>query len=420
MKSPEFTSFKFPVTDFKRLETPLDRHGYRNYYCTVDVLDLPNMAKWNKSNVRDAKARGKVPQAIRESLIENQLFGYGNRGITLMAEKVDFDNKSKTVEVCFDGNKKHGIYDGGHTRLILDSEKENLLSMQEQQDESLNRFVRVEILVGFNSMETTYIAGARNTSNQVRDESILEQQGKFGEIKDALRGQPYYDDIAFKEYELYDGNPGRPPKPISIKDIIAILSMFNTRDYSSLKHPVQAYSQKSECLKRFGDDVNRKDSVFKKLAPMLPTFLYVHDLVHLTLPSLYKDYARKYRDDVSRGDFGRLKGVVYKEGKPVVKLAFTGEESKYRIPNPYVYPILAGFRAFLREDAGHYDWIEGFDPKTALEGEFGHKMAQALTDVVGQGSDPNSIGKNLSYWSACFDKAENYMLKYQTPARLTA
>ncbi len=104
MSSQNPADFTIPVKDFKRIETPLDYKGYRNYITIVDVLDIPESLRRNASNVRDAKSKGKVPNAIREGLLENELFVFMNRGILLIADGIEFDNKTSKMKMIFKEN----------------------------------------------------------------------------------------------------------------------------------------------------------------------------------------------------------------------------------------------------------------------------------------------------------------------------
>ena len=395
------TSFKIPVKDFKRIETPLDRKGYRNYLCIADVLEVPDMREWNTSNVRDAKGRGKVPDAIREGLLENELFVYMNRGIVIMAERIDYDNKSNNLTLWFSDPKMHGIIDGGHTRLIISEETSNLQHKRRDYNNDTERQVRIEILVGFDLGQTTDIAGARNTSNQVKEQSLLELEDKFEDIKKALSKEHYRDDIAYKEYQLYlDVDRA---KPIDIRDIIAILYMFDYGTFSGPKHPISAYSAKSICLAHFKQHCDKKNSIYKKLYPILPDILRLRDEIYLNLPKLYSEAARMFREK-EKGDFGKLTGVSYYEGKEIVELPFSRTKSAYRIPNAFIYPILGAFRAFLHDKKGKCEWLDGCNPFDHLNDITGLRMVNALTTQVLSDKNPNKTGKSPSLWINCYNE----------------
>ena len=90
------------------------------------------------------------------------------------------------------------------------------------------QYVRLEILEGFRSEDISDLVEARNTSNQVRDQSLLNLTGEFEKLKKALSKAPYADLIAYKEYEVL---PNGEPKPIDVRDIIAILTAFEREHF---------------------------------------------------------------------------------------------------------------------------------------------------------------------------------------------
>jgi len=407
MNTLQPSSFKIPVKDFKRIETPLDYRGYRNYICVVDVLDLPDMKDWNSSNVRDAKSRGKVPNEIREGLLENDLFGFMNRGIVLLADSISFDNKNNNLLVYFKEPYMHGVGDGGHTRLIISEEKQALLKKKAQENDFLNRFIKLEILVGFDLSEIRDIVGARNTSNQVKDQSLLELERRFDTLKEFLKNESYFNDIAFKEYELYENST--ISKPIDIREIISLMYMFDIESFSSHKHPVASYSTKASCLKHFDEKTKKENSFYDKIYPLLSEILLLRDNIYINLPNLYHEVAKKYREDVTRGNFGSLAGVN-KYDDPNVELPFSKQKSNYRIPNAFIYPLLAAFRVFIEEKNGSYKWVRGCKPQELLKSEMGLNMVNALTDVVLDHKNPNKTGKYIPLWTNCYKEAE-LMLK---------
>ena len=75
-----------------------------------------------------------------------------------------------------------------------------------------------------NRTRSQYSLTPGNKSNQVKDESLMNLQGKFDKLKRALSSQPYANLIAYKEYEVLDNGT---PKPIDVREVIAILTCFD-------------------------------------------------------------------------------------------------------------------------------------------------------------------------------------------------
>lgn len=399
------TSISFLVKDFKRLETPLDGSGFRDYLCIADIFDLPDLSELGKSNLRDPKDRGRVPQKIREGLLEDDLFVYMNRGLVLVAEDVRFDNQVNRVHLTMPDKQVHGIIDGGHTHLIISKEKETLLRQMAECDSPVHRYVKVEILKGFDREQIKNIAGARNTSNQVREESLMRLQGRFKPLEDALCDQPYVGDIAWKEYETYDNGT---PKPIDVRDIISILYMFDAESFPSGKHPINGYRSKQACIKEFEKRTGSDGAgAYDKVYPLVPDLLRLHDEIFAELPQLYNESRKAFSMDVNRGRFGGLKGVIQRD----TKLHFIGQDTTYRVPLGFVYPILGAFRALLDERNGRYVWARGCNPFKLLRTEMGLKMADSVGTVARRDQNPSKTGKDPSLWDTCYQTVENMRLR---------
>src|SRR3990167_4923908 len=94
---------------FTRLDSPLEKTlGIKNYYAIVDASQFFNLDAWRKTNVRDPKAFGRIPDAIRENLYENPLFPYVNRGIIISSKSVSYNNQTNELHLDLDNPEHHG------------------------------------------------------------------------------------------------------------------------------------------------------------------------------------------------------------------------------------------------------------------------------------------------------------------------
>src|SRR5438477_4257002 len=384
------TRFVLPVSSFRHVETPFLKQGYRDYIAVVDVRDLPALSAWRKSNVRDPKLSGAVPKAIRESVHDNpELFVFLNRGIVLAAESVSFNNQTSQLTLTLADPDLHGLLDGGHTYNILLEERETL---QEPQ------YVKLEILEGFKQEEMPTLVDARNTSNQVRDQSLMNLQGEFEKLKRALALHHYSGLIAYKEHELLDDGGS---KPIDVREVIAILTCFDRAYFSERVHPINAYRSKSACLQHFSDH----KANYEKIYTLASDILELYDHVQLMLPDLY-NRVRGKSGEVAGGKFGKLTGVTTYDGKRRAQLLFIGQESKYGVPAGFVYPVLAAFRALLVEKSGRYAWGKGVDPLTLLKGQLGETLADTIGNFALDARNPSKTGKSPLVWQACYQAAQ--------------
>ncbi len=387
-------NFSFKVESFRNIDTPFTKKGFRNYYCIVAVDSLPDLAEWRKINVRDPKLTGAVPKSIKESFYDNpELFLFMNRGIVISVNSVKFDNKTSEATISLTDPNLHGLLDGGHTYNII---------VNEQKESQLKQYVKVELLEGFEVEDIAFVVDARNTSNQVKDESLMNLSGEFDELKKALRDTTYLEKIAFKEYEV-DKND--EPKPIDIRDVIAILTAFDAENFSDKVHPINTYRSKAACLKHFKNNINS----YKKIYPLAKEILALYDMIQEKLPFLYNQ-ARGQNGEVVGGKFGKLTGVtVYDKGS--TELYFINKSSKYSVPSGFVYPILGAFRALLEVKNNKYYWGKNLNPLELLNGELGLKLADTLGTFALDAKNPSKTGKQPLVWQACYQQAQiSYLL----------
>ena len=197
-------TFEFPVASFRRIPSPAESQQHRSYVAVVDAFDLPDLTQWRRINVRDPKETGSVPKAIRETLLQSpHMFLFMNRGLVLTVKTVAFDNEAGTLAVTLEDADIHGLLDGGHTYKVIKT------FCSETDRQSLNGdqqpYVRVELLEGFGPDQISDIVEARNTSNQVKDQSLLELENAFEGIKQEIADTRYSNFVAYKEYEIYEG-----------------------------------------------------------------------------------------------------------------------------------------------------------------------------------------------------------------------
>jgi hypothetical protein len=376
--------FSVPVFSFRRIETPYERGlGYKNYVAVVDAQKLPDLSKWRDINVRDAKLRGRVPNAIRSSFAENpDEFFFMNRGLVIAADRVDFkeSGSEKRIDIVMKDPKIHGLLDGGHTYRVVQESAEGLSKDDDP------RYVRIEFITGFDRDTISEVVDARNTSNQVRDESLANLRQEFEPIKKVLKDQPYYEKIAWSEYEELESGK---PKPIDVRDIISYLITFDTGTYNSTTQPLIAYKDKRACLKHFQEHTVR----LKKYYPLLPQILQLWDEIHANWAIWYGE-GREEEAGI-RGRFGKLTAII----QSPETLFFKGGTAKYRMPEAYKYPILSALRAAVKSQGSGVRWAT--DP-TKLLADTGGQLTTIVGNSVRATNNPNKVGKDVGTWSSCY------------------
>jgi hypothetical protein len=376
-----------PVFSLRRIETPYERKlGYKNYVAVIDARNLPDLSHWREINVREAKMRGRVPNAIRKSFDEKaDEFLFMNRGLAIAAAKVEYNGDSssaKSINLHLSDPAKHGLLDGGHTYRVVTEEAAALTA------DDAPRYVRVEFITGFDRETISDVVEARNTSNQVRDESLANLRQEFEPIKDVLKPYQYYDLIAWSEYEELESGK---PKPIDVRDIISYLITFDTGAFNSTTQPLIAYKDKRACLRHFQEH----GKALRKLYPVLPDILGLWDEIHLRWQSWYRE-GREEEADI-RGRFLKLTAVT----QAPEELYFAGSTAKYRMPEAYKYPILSALRAGLKVQKGRTSAWWATDMHRLLQ-EIGPQLANVVGSAVRATNNPNKVGKDVGVWSSCY------------------
>ena len=400
------TISRFKVASFKEILNPyisskdeaLARP--RMYIAICDVMDIPSDFPM-ETNPRGQNLNTKVSKKIKDSLLgtDNEFYLL-NRGILLSAKAVSYNAYSRELEIDFGamGDSETPVYgnvDGGHTYNVILKNRDSLTSQSPQ-------YVKLEILTGIEDFFED-LAEARNTSTQVKDSSISNLQGYFERIKRTVAGQPYADNISYKENE--EG-------AISINEITAILNMFNIDRYpvsDEKNYPTVSYNGNAQCLQYYieahekftGDSLPMNP--YEKMLPIMNDIFHLYDKLELNVQNYYKQA-------FPNGKYGSVKGVVVaKDGKPLYRSKFLGEPMSYSTAKGFIFPMLAAMRAFVTEKDMKYYWE--LDPFKMMD-----ELGPTLIETVVRGSrdagnNPNAVGKNIQIWKTLYQSAFIQKLK---------
>ena len=378
---------------FSRLFVSPDKGNLRRYYCVVPVSEVPeDWSKWLEVNARDSSAKGRVPKAIRSTLTDKpEWFAEYNRGLTLVASHIDWDNKTNQLTLRFDDRNYHGVLDGGHTlRAILDDREQ---SGQDTQSSYCN----IEIFTELDEDEIPGVVEARNTSKQVASKSLLNLEGSFDGLKKALGTKAK--EISWKENE--DGT-------FDVREVVAILTALDAGSYTNNSHPIAAYSGKEACLRRFASE--DYESSYEKLYGIASDALEMWDQIQYFLPGHYNEKGPEPGTGTT-GKFGRLKGVKWNPKKPKF-LPFIHKTTEYDTPTGYIYPVLSSFRAMLEDNNGRWTWGKGIDPIQLIkEGVAADIFISSVRESINNYRNPNRTGKDTQAWTSAYQAARIYYLE---------
>ena len=384
------TTFTLSAKSLSRLYVSPDKGALRRYYGVVATSEIPEeWAQWLEVNARNYSEKGKVPKAIKSTLTNKpEWFSEYNRGLTILASRIQWDNKSNLLKIKFDNPKHHGIADGGHTlSAILDN--------RESSDDQTS-LCNLEIFTDLDEEEIPDVVEARNTSKQVASKSLLNLDGSFKPLKKELGAKAEH--ISWKENE--DGE-------IDVRELIGILTALDSTSFTGTIHPTTAYSGKEACLKRFSE----RPADFAKLYHIASDALEMWDAIQYWLPGHYNE---KGPEPGTQGKFGRLSGVKVLNKKKAKTLPFIGKTTEYDIPTGYIYPVLSSFRSMLEEEDGKWVWGKGINPVKLIEqGIAAEIFIGSVREAINNHHNANRTGKDSQTWNSAYLRAENLYLRMQ-------
>lgn len=342
-------------------------------------------------NPRKPKMTTNVARNLLAAVAEPETdFYLNNRGITIAAKALAFNSSNSQVSIAIGDQESgadkclYGLLDGGHTYTAI-------LLNRDKIPADLRKFVRVEVIT--NVQNIARVSDARNTCAQVSDIALFNLEDKFGDIKTAINGQTYKDQIAFKDQE---------EKPIHISVLLRFLYAFDIDKYpDDNASPVQSYSGKAHVFKRYKQAF--ETPFYQSLTKQLPLLAELYDTIERELPEKYKAYKKAL--GVANPHFGSVRGV--ETLATPAETAFLGFPVKYAISSGYLYPIFGAFRSLLcwDEAAGTVSWI--FSPLDLWK-EVGTALVQNTFETH---TNPQLAGKDKQLWLSNYRIVETQSLR---------
>jgi hypothetical protein len=290
-------------------------------------------------------------------------------------------NDEDLLTIVFDPDRLHGIANGGHTREIIVTSRDDLLASLTNGG-PINQYVKIEVLTGIPDTIVSEIAGGLNTTIQVQKWSLAELERQFDWIKEALRGAPYEDLIAYRE--------NQPGTEYDVRDILVILDLFNVTDFdnASNEHPTRAYSSKASVLELY----LAHPAKYEALSTILPDMLTLHDTI---------SYEARELHNAAGGRAARL-AFVEQRRRGTFRFPFIDKEGSYRLMKGALFPMLGAFRWNVTEDpqTGKAAWRSGFPAVLDLWRSVGAElMAASQTASEELGRNPQAMGKSRNLWA---------------------
>lgn len=386
------TTFRLSTKQFRALPSPNSNSRIGVFFTPTSTLP-PSFWEWREVNPREVNRRSSVYKSICATLSgEPERFHERNRGITIVAESLSFDDKRQEVILTLSDNKLHGIVDGAHTLSAI-------LEIQAQINGAFwPAHVFLKVVTGVDSDQIAEIAGGLNTSQQVDLTSLENLRDHFEELKETLSNEPYSDQIAYKMNE---------DKPVDVREILYYLAVFDCDIYDDKRHPVALFGRKEGIVRRFAEQAaNRVESdSFRMLISKAPEILRLRDLIEEKALNL----------DIGRykaGKNSRVRSDSHRENQ----LIFLNKKVNGKIPLGWIMPMLAAFRANAKWNSpkGTFSWIVPIDN---LVDECIESLVLGILEVhENENSRPEYVGRNAIAWRMSYDTVSKFILE----ARLAA
>ncbi|MFH7027216.1 MAG: AIPR family protein [Heteroscytonema crispum UTEX LB 1556] len=359
---------------------------------TVPVCQVPKDLPLDP-NARLANEKRRTVKSMMDTLAKKpEEFIFYNNGILIVADSIHvkghgtgggFDvelllvSPDEEQEEKFIGN---GIVNGGHTYTAIMKARENYDKLQSRRSkpklnsetgkadfsELENASIQISVLVNISQEEISNISRYRNTSESVEEFSLKNLAGEWDIIEKNLPPEckPY---VAFRDGE---------DKPYDVTDLVRRLACINNKVYpwrsgldGSTKHPSATFTAYGTLIK------NWKKDDFTEIVPLLNDVLYLEECL--------------------RSEYDRQKGLSKLNGVEKKTYRFiTGKEFNHTLPLPFVFPILAAFRVFIKDG----QWEK---PVKQLWDEMGNTLLNNLLTAYrneGRGN-PAFFGRSASTWS---------------------
>ncbi len=394
--SKELAYFELPVRSVTVMNDPVDA-GAKHYYAFVPARNVPNRIK--HFNVRTPNIGGRLyKKVVADLMLSSKAFHLNNRGIIILADKVDIKGKTLVIDL----GKNGGIMDGGRTDRIL---RENGADAPDTQH------VFVQIRTGVPGARHTDMAMGLNTSAQVQKESLLNFDGFFDEIKEAVAKQPYADKISWEEGD-------KKSQPVSVVDIIRYITAMNIEIW-----PIKAYSIKkktqlgitvkaaSPVLAKAGTNDLLKlfeshDKLFENMYPLIPEILLLRDYIESNAILVYNGGS-----DGTEEKRGSYLGFVTANKNKKAQV-FSGNKTYYTLTDAAILLLLGAMRVTLKQKAsGEIVFDGGLEKAKATFDKVAYELINVIamrTKGMGKKTVKTFLDKESrreDFWDAMLSKA---------------
>jgi hypothetical protein len=383
-------NLRIPVLQFRSFPDPTGKSKLGLFYARASAIPR-ELWDWREVNPRDISDTSAVYQAISYTLTnEPDRFFERNRGLTISADEVTFDEKRKEVLISLRDHDLHGLVDGGHTlHAILEAQRN-------PPEDGWPAFVFLKIVTGVEADQIAEIAGGLNRSQQVDLKSLVNLKSYFDRLKKIIENEPYAGKIAYRMNE---------DKPIDVREVLYYLAVFDCNEYDQNKHPTRLFGRKEGIVRSFAEQADPKKNVAKSfdlLISRAPDILKLRDLIEKKVVTEVENIGH-----FKPGKKERIKSKKHKKNE----LHFLAESIDGKVPLGWIMPMLGAFRANVVWDdpAGSFSWKV---PNEKLLKASLQRLVSCIQEIhTRENSRPEYVGRSGTAWRLCYETVQNTILE---------
>lgn len=372
------------VKEFKKFNPPLKTEKIVKYimYAQASTMDEEILNNWTNINPRTQDINSSTYKKIINTLEnDSDNFYKLNRGITLSANNVTFNNSTNIVELSFEESEYHGCLDGAHTLRAIIASK-NIL------DE--NCYVTIEIFENLDLLDSIIdLCEARNTSTKVDEKSLENLRGTFVPIKNEIEKYSWSKNV----YYFMNENKRDKQKTIDILKVLSIYTIFNDEICSYDEQPIFSYNSKSKNLGKWVDLLNKNNKNPDYLENIYDISIKLYEAIEKSLD--YDDIFKMFNSCMDKKE----KNWINKQQKQIQLSTFNNKTIKFKIPEGIVLPILNGFKGLLSVDKNTNKLTWKVEPLLFWEKNKNFIFKEILdkNDYI---QFPTEFGKNKLIWNS--------------------
>lgn len=405
------TTFSLRVDEFRNLAIP----GVANsklgtaYISTAELVASLDLDGWLKVNPRVANRNAKgvltghVIKGIRETLEGSPgTFALKNQGLFLLVESAQHERKTGGIgelRITLADPDRHGLCNGGHTYAAIRDFAERWKGQDEEQKLS-EAFVRLHIFQGISADSHIDMAEGLNCSKQVDDPSLAQLAGKFKGIEKVMENQKGADQIAYHQGD--DGD-------CYITEILRALMFFNGKRFNNRRHPHRLYRASRDMGRQFEADHDTAPSPIALILPRLPDILQLSDRIAKAVPNACKSLNPPFTFGLMSVGKARAGSKEHKD----TPLHWIGETTDKKVPNGWLMPMLAAFRANVEWDLaqGIFEWRQPLDD--LLPNVINDLVRVCVREYRENKAKPDEMGRNENIYEQCYQIVDHHLDKLE-------